>query len=164
MKTMHSRKFFNRCRSLRRFLCIVACGCLLPSIGHTQVSLAWTARYSGPSNAIDQARAIAVDASGNTYVTGGADRNGPNLGGDIVTVKYDADGNQVWTARYENPGPLADAPTAITLDGIGHVYVTGYSHGHSSLITAQDFVTLKYSPDGVQLWAARYSAPTNGPS
>ena len=157
-------KFFTPCRSLRDFLCVLAFGCLLPSIGYTQVSLDWTARYSGPSNAIDQAHAIAVDASGNTYVTGGADRNEPALGGDIVTAKYDADGNQVWTARYENPGALADAPTAITLDGTGHVYVTGYSHGHSSIITAQDYVTLKYSPNGVQLWAARYSAPTNSPS
>jgi hypothetical protein len=83
------------------------------------------------------------------------------LGGDIVTVKHDSNGNQVWTARYENPGSLADGPTAMTLDSEGSIYVTGYSHRHPSIITAQDYITLKYSPDGVQQWAARYSAPTN---
>ena len=142
----------------------VICFCLLPIVTDAQVELAWTARFSGPSNVIDQARAISVDREGNTFVTGGADRNGPSLGGDIVTVKYDPSGALVWTARYENPGALADAPTAMTIDAAGYIYITGYSHGHPSIISSQDYVTLKYSPDGTQVWAARYSGPTNSPS
>src|SRR5687767_14926109 len=110
--------------------------------GVAQVNLTWTARYGGPSNVIDQAKAIAVDEAGNTYVTGGGDRNGPTLGGDIITVKYDDAGNELWAARYSNPGPLADAPTALAIDSDGNVYVTGYSHGHPSIITSQDYVTL----------------------
>src|SRR5829696_8999657 len=143
------------------WLCILVF--LAPGRSWSQVSLAWSARYNGPSNVIDQASALAVDAAGNTYLTGSGDRNEPGLGGDIVTVKLDPAGNRVWTARYNNPGRLADAGTAITVDGAGSVYVTGYSHGHESFITAQDYVTLKYAPDGTQIWAARFSGPTNSP-
>src|SRR5690606_15668290 len=44
------------------------------------------------------------------------------------------------------------------VDGAGNVYVTGYS-GHSVAGDAEDFLTIKYSPTGEQLWTNRYNSP-----
>ena len=51
----------------------------------------WVARYDG-FNGSDYATAIAIDKSGNLYVTGYSDGNGTNT--DIVTIKYNNDGAQ----------------------------------------------------------------------
>ena len=100
----------------------------------------WAARYEGPGEVDDDARAIAVDDSGNVYVTGGS-------GGDYATVKYDSDGHEQWAVRYDGPSGGDDEAVAIGLDDAGNVYVTGTSEG--------EFATLKYDSDGNQVWAVR---------
>jgi len=118
---------------------------------------AWVSRYNGPAGKSDQVRAMTV-ANGFVYVTGPSDgsKNG-NI--DYATIKYDANnGQQVWMARYNGPGNGEDWPYAIAVDGAGNVYVTGRSAGNG---TNFDYATVKYTPGGVQRWAARYNSPGN---
>ncbi|MBK8553442.1 MAG: SBBP repeat-containing protein [Ignavibacteria bacterium] len=116
----------------------------------------WVARYNGPGNLADYANSIAVDGSGNVYVTGNSDGSGTS--DDYATVKYNSSGVQEWVARYNGPGNSIDYAYSIALDGSGNVYVTGYGIGSGTL---NDYATVKYNSSGVQQWVARYNGPGN---
>ena len=119
----------------------------------------WATRYDGPVSYSwfledDKAKAIAVDNSGNVYVTG--ESMGQGTGWDYATVKYNANGSQLWVARYDGvPLPINDSANddaeAIAVDASGNIYVTGTSAG--------DYVTIKYNSTGNQTWVARYDTP-----
>jgi uncharacterized delta-60 repeat protein len=115
----------------------------------------WVARYDGPGHNLDAAYAIAVDSSGNVYVTGFS--SGIDL--DYATIKYNSAGQQQWVARYNGPANRFDEAAAIAIDGFGNVYVTGESLGSDSGL---DFVTIKYNSSGQEQWVARYNGPANG--
>ena len=117
----------------------------------------WVARYNGPASADDNATAIAIDGSGNVYVTGASSIDaGSNY--DYLTVKYDSAGQEQWVASYNGPGNAFDFAFAITVDSSGNVYVTGESHG---LDSAYDYATIKYNSTGQEQWVARYNGPAN---
>ena len=101
--------------------------------------LQWQARYNDPANSYDEAKAVAVDETGNVYVTGlSYNSDGTD---DYATVKYAVRGQVLWAARYDGAGSYDEA-AAITVDASNNVYVTGYSLGTD---TGYDFATLKYS-------------------
>ena len=111
----------------------------------------WAARYDGPVHMYDFAPAIAVDLSGNVYVTG-TSPNSSNY--DFATVKYrGSDGHREWVARYNGPAHDDDEPSGLALDRAGHIYVTGYSLGDSG---DADCVTVSYDLAGHERWVARY--------
>jgi len=88
------------------------------------------------------------------YVTGSS-INGATSS-DYITAKFDASGNRLWSARYNSPDSGYDSPTAIVVDESGYVYVTGSSRrGYYGDLT---YATVKYSPDGIELWTARYQS------
>jgi hypothetical protein len=112
--------------------------------------------YNGSGNSYDAAQALAVDASGNVYVTGNS--TAKNGLGDCVTIKYDTDGNQQWVKVYDGPANDTDYGNSIAVDGSGNVYVTGSSTGSE---TNRDYLTLKYDSSGQQQWASTYSSAGN---
>lgn len=114
----------------------------------------WATAYNGTGTGFDESYDIVVDASGNSYVTGGSVGS---AGTDYATVKYNSAGVQQWASRYNNNGSNIDAAYAIALDASGNVYVTGYSFG--STTTDYDIATIKYNNGGTQQWVARYNGP-----
>lgn len=116
----------------------------------------WVKRYNSKYNLSDIPTAIAKDSKGNVIVTGSSVTE---TLADILTVKYDPAGKELWIARYNGPAGGSDAAVAIALDSKDNVYVTGGSAGKG---TNSDFVTIKYSPSGKQIWAKRYDGPAHG--
>jgi hypothetical protein len=126
-------------------------------------NLLWAQRYNGPGDGNDQARAIAVDSLSNVYVTGKS-WDGSSMG--YATLKFDPDGNLLWTQFYNGPGDGDDSAVALALyeevkvnmEVEVSVYVTGKSMDANGADSS--FATLKYSgSDGTLLWEKRYNGP-----
>ena len=115
----------------------------------------WVARYNGPGNHIDCAKAIALWGAGNIYITGYS--HGTDTDRDYATIMYDSLGVEQWVARYNGPGDNYDYADAIAVDAGGNVCVTGSSVGLGS--TPVDFATVKYNSSGIEQWVARYNGP-----
>jgi len=119
----------------------------------------WVARYSRVGSGDAFGEAVAVDSDRNVYVTG---RSGRYFNyRDYTTLKYDSLGNQLWVAYYDGPRSMYDQPTDLVIDVEGNVYITGFSDGGVDSFN-YDFATVKYDPDGNQLWVARYDGPAGG--
>jgi uncharacterized delta-60 repeat protein len=129
----------------------------LPALAEVIVDTAWVRRYNGPGNSEDEAQAIAVDSSGNVYVTGWSYYgSGTNL--DYATIKYYENGDTAWVRRYHGPANFDDAANSIAIDAFGNVYVTGSSQD----TTGFDYATIKYYSNGDTAWVRRYDGPANG--
>jgi uncharacterized delta-60 repeat protein len=114
----------------------------------------WVKRYNGPGNSFDGASAIAVDGSGNVYVTGQSD--GIGTSSDYATIKYNSSGAEDWVKRYNGTGSSTDRGLSIAVDLSGNVYMTGESWGSSSNF---DYITIKYNSSGIPQWIERYNGP-----
>lgn len=125
---------------------------------YSQVTQQWVSYYNGPGPsglASDIAIASVSDAQGNTYVTGRS-ANSDFSSFDIATVKYNSEGVQQWSMRYAGSQNRNDQGQAITADGSGNIYVTGYSETNSG---GSQMITIKYNPAGVQQWVVLYTPP-----
>jgi uncharacterized delta-60 repeat protein len=141
--------FNARAISVCSFLIVFTGLCL------AQVDTAWVRHYNGPpGNSIDQAVALAVDNSGNVYVTGRS--NGSGFYPDYATIKYAPNGDTLWVRRYNGPGNFSDEASALAVDTNGNVYVTGRTHWGGG---DWDYATIKYAPNGDILWVRRYDGP-----
>ncbi|HWY13310.1 MAG TPA: SBBP repeat-containing protein [Bacteroidia bacterium] len=122
----------------------------------------WAEKAGGASN--DAGGGIAVDASGNAYITGSfssasisfSTTTFTNSGGiDMFTVKYDASGNVIW-ARSAT-GVSNDVGYNVALDAIGNPYVVG-TYNSSTLTFSTTVLTLKAFDD---IFIVKYDASGN---
>ena len=114
----------------------------------------WLARIAN-----GDAQGLAIDDSGNAYVTGSIGDATNSTRSDYLTVKYDPAGVECWRATYDGPANSDDWGVALGLDKSGNVYVTGNSKETTDEGYVSDIATLKYGPSGAQEWVARYGSP-----
>jgi hypothetical protein len=95
--------------------------------------------------------AITVDQDGATYVTGRATTPTTD---SVVTVKYAADGTEVWGAAYD--GGLQDHAYSIETDDQGNVAVVGSVFVDAYQSQHWDAQTLFYDHSGRLRWTARW--------
>jgi uncharacterized delta-60 repeat protein len=122
-------------------------------------NMVWVRRYASTTNIPDGASAIATDAQENIYVTG---FSGYVSGRNIVTIKYNSNGDTLWVRTYDSPGSGDDFATAMAVDASGNVYVTGYSTDSTATYASENYTTIKYNSAGVQMWVANYNGTGNG--
>lgn len=109
----------------------------------------WIAFYNGPANQDDIANDIAVDNSGNVYVTGASAQDAAGINYDFGTVKYDANGQQAWAIRFDGAGNGNDEAKRVVLDAAGNPVITGQSDNGSD----DDWVTRKLNAaNGATIW------------
>jgi len=97
-----------------------------------------------------------ADSAGNLYVTGSTTQTNSDL--SIITLKYNAAGDSLWTRQYAGPRNAAYA-NAITGDRHGNIFVTG------DLITpsyAYEYVTMSYNASGSLQWSATFADTVHG--
>lgn len=120
-----------------------------------QINIQWESRYD-MANAADFSRGVVIDLAGNSYVTGTAN-NGSNF--DIVTIKYDPDGTQLWVNTFNGTFGGWDDATGIRLDSNGDVLVGGFTQ---TGISDFDFVALKINgTNGAQIWTYVHPGSAN---
>lgn len=111
----------------------------------------WVKRFAGDGE--DRATSMALDVSGNVYVTGYSFETGEGL--NYVTIKYNSDGDEQWTEMFNSENANDDIPNSIGTDNSGNVYVTGKTSFPS------EYITLKYDSNGDLIWERRYSGSLN---
>ncbi len=150
-----------------------------PNNGNEQLSLV---KYDPSGNVLwakgatgiygNSANSVAVDKSGNVYITGSFENSDIKFGtttlinsgsADIFLVKYDADGNVVWAKSAGST--YSDISVAVKTGPNGEVYISGLFSSNtlsfgSTILTKigvnsyiYDTFLAKYDTDGNVLWA-----------
>jgi uncharacterized delta-60 repeat protein len=118
----------------------------------------WTTTYNSPYQGIEAPSAITSGPDGSIYITG-ISWSGTSV--DYITLKYNTEGSLEWQARNSGPGDDSwNEATAIALDAVGNVIVTGYSPNNDGWL---NYHTVKYSANGTQLWAQDYNYASTDP-
>ena len=115
-------------------------------------SLIWKAIYDGPDNQHDEGKGIVVDDSANVYVAGYS-RNSQSQW-DLIVLKYDSDGNLVWSAQYDNAAGNDFAVQIAKKDN--GVVVSGVSSRNGG-----DILVVSYDNAGNEEWAQVYDSGNN---
>ncbi len=114
----------------------------------------WEAQYFANGVRTARGQAIAVDHQGNSYVAGAS----TSTNWDIAVIKYDAQGDTLWTATYDGPAHNSDISYAIAVDAAGNCFVGGQSMAANAL---PDAMVIKVGPQGDTLWTRRYDGPAH---
>jgi hypothetical protein len=136
---------------------------------------AWGEQAGASGN--DEGYAIAVDAAGNSYITGGFGDTarfgsftlinaGPNYKQTFV-AKYNASGTCLWAKQ--GGCPQDDQGQGICVDNQGNVYITGYYNYSAATFGSQnlpaaawdDIFIVKYDANGNVIWATSEGGGNN---
>ena len=117
---------------------------------NTDGELLWAIDYKDLMYQVIYLTDIITDSYDNIIVTGytsGLDCF------DIITIKYDNNGDLIWEEIYSSPDTLADYSHSMIVDKYDNIYITG-----RSVVSSQTSycIAIKYNPDGMKEWASRF--------
>lgn len=112
----------------------------------------WTNNMAGPTYDGGSVPQTLLDPLGNVLLVGGS--SGAASPGSYQIRKLNTNGIPLWTnlnATLQTNDSILDTAA---LDNAGNLYLAGYSP--RSAFSKADFVTVKYSSEGVALWTNRF--------
>ncbi len=105
----------------------------------------WT-NITNPSFGNDEGKDITVDSNNNVYVAGYCYGCGNNGSRAYYTIKFDSQGNHLWTNINDLTSSLEES-NAIISDSENNIYVTGYCDGCGN-DSSYAMLTIALKPDG----------------
>lgn len=135
---------------------VLAAACITASSAKG-VSLEWARQFGSPM--IDHATGISIDESGNIYIAGSTygSLEGANTGlSDAFVTKYSSAGMQQWTRQFGTSN--YDGAGDVSVDGLGNVYVSGWTDGVLGAASAggTDLYIRKYDMAGNHQWTRQF--------
>jgi len=116
--------------------------------GITQiVNQQWVVRYDSSGISKSEGTDITTNSSGDIYVTGNIINSNNS---DILTIKYSASGQEIWSRTYNSPGSRSDFGIMVEVDINQDIIVCGNESLNGVL------VVIKYNSFGDTLWTQRY--------
>ena len=109
----------------------------------------WDSFFNGALNGKDESNDVLTDANGNVFVTGQSFQT--FNGGNFTTIKYDANGAQLWTDHYTNTqATYNNYGKRLVIDKWQNVYAVG-----TTALNDGDLAICKYNSTG-KIWSKNY--------
>jgi hypothetical protein len=108
----------------------------------------WVKEYTGTANDDDAGYDLLLDAGNNIYVTGNARFTG--VGSDLVLIKYDNNGTQLWAKQYGGNSNGYDYAYRIAKDAAGNLFIAGTAQQNAC--SNNRMILIKYDAAGTKLW------------
>jgi len=127
-----------------------------PASIHAQVNLLWKNPIKTSLNSVNQAVSLELDQFGNCYILGitwVADSTK-----DILLMKFDPNGGEIWRRFYDSPAHHDDIPIAMCLDHYGDVIIAGSSKDGKG---GADICLVKFSNEGVPVFSQILDGPSS---
>lgn len=115
----------------------------------------WQTRTNGGANSNDEGNVITLDINGNIIVAGYLYYLFSKE--DMAVIKYNPDGNILWTYTYAGASSRNDRLYYIFTDNEGNIFVSGSSDTTNNI----DCISIRIDPDGNQQWLHSYNGPAN---
>jgi catechol 2,3-dioxygenase-like lactoylglutathione lyase family enzyme len=118
----------------------------------------WTRQVADPGNPT-LTFGVSADGQGNAYISGHTEGSlgGSNAGSyDAYLAKYDGSGNRLWCRQFGTA--TDDSCRDVSADGLGNIYVTGFTAGALGGTNAGgwDAFVVKYDSAGSQRWVRQF--------
>ena len=125
-------------------------------------SLQWSRQLGTGTD--EEALAAATDGQGNVFIAGytTGDLYDTNAGGrDAFLTKYDSTGSVLWSRQFGTGDD--DQAAGVTLDGIGNVFLSGYTSGDLGGDNAggRDAFVTKFSDHGELRWTRQFGTTSD---
>lgn len=122
--------------------------------------LLWHKTWNGTGNGPDRANKIKF-VNNRIYATGYV--NSSVVGHDFFTISLTQDGDSIWANTYnDNTYNQYDIANDLIITSNGHVVVTGQSDSDPTNLNNDDYLTISYDQNGLQLWVKRFNGASNG--